>query len=88
MTKQERAVRRYLQIAAIEQTVRLTEASIDEVQKEIADAEDRLGELRKTKSELMKEMRAAARDEGQLPLFDDIDAELTRATITLGELRH
>lgn len=88
MTKEDRAIRRYLQIAAIEATVRLTEASIEEVQKEIGDAEDRLGELRKTKSELLKEMRAAARDEGQLPLFGDLDAELTKATITLGELRH
>lgn len=62
------ACRRYLQIAELERTVQLTEESIAEVQKEIDDAEERLTELRKTKAELMN--RAAARDEGQLPLFD------------------
>lgn len=64
------ACRRYLQMHELESTVRLTEASILEVQKEMDDAEERLSELRKVKSDLLKEMRAAARDEGQLPLFD------------------
>lgn len=64
------ACRRYLQIHELEDNVLRCEASINEVQKEIDDAEERLKELRKAKSELLKEMRAAARDEGQLPLFD------------------
>lgn len=81
MTKEERAVRRYLQISNLERGVRLTEDSIEEVQREIDDGEQRLSELRKTKSELMKELRAAARDEGQLPLFDDVNAELRRAIV-------
>lgn len=72
----ERAVRRYLQIRAIEETVEKVEVSIDDVQKEIAAAEDRLGELRRTKSDLMKSMREAAKDEGQLPLFDDLNEQL------------
>jgi len=70
MMSVDTACRRYLQIKELEATVSLTEASILDVQKEIDDAEERIGELRKTKSELMKELRAAARDEGQLPLFD------------------
>lgn len=74
----DRAVKRFLQIAALEQTVELTETSIRDVQREIDDAETRLQELRKTKSELLKEMRDAAKDEGQLPLFDDVAAALNR----------
>lgn len=73
----DRAVRRFLQIAALEDSVKLTESAIDDVQKELADAEDRLGDLRKQKSDLMKEMRAAASDEGQLPLFDNLPELLT-----------
>lgn len=70
MISVEVACRRYLQIHEIEVAVRLCEASILDVQKELDAAEERLGELRKTKSDLLKDMRAAARDEGQLPLFD------------------
>lgn len=73
----DRAVRRYLQIAAIEQTVEKIEVSIEEVIKEIGDAEDRLKELRASKSELMKSMREAAKDEGQLPLFGELHEQLT-----------
>lgn len=64
------ACRRYLQIHALERTVRLTEESIEQVQKEIDEAGERLSELRSTKSKMLKEIREAARDEGQLPLFD------------------
>lgn len=64
------AVRRYLQIHEIESAVAECEASISEAQKELDDCEQRLHELRKTKSDLLKDMRAAARDEGQIPLFD------------------
>lgn len=72
------ACRRYLQVHALEESVRLCERSIHDVQKEVDDAEERLSELRKTKSELLKEMRAAAADEGQLPLFD-VTAQLSTA---------
>lgn len=77
--KSDRAIARYLQIASIEQTLGLCEISIGERQKEIQALEDELAELQKTKRELLKDMRAAAKDEGQLPLFDDIPALLDRA---------
>lgn len=72
----ERAVRRYLQIAAIEVTVEKLEASIEDVEHEIDDAQTRLSDLRKQKSELLKTMRGAARDDGQLPLFGDLTDQL------------
>jgi dsDNA-specific endonuclease/ATPase MutS2 len=72
----DRAVRRYLQIRAIEETVKKLELSIEGVQKEIDDADERLKELRKQKSELLKSMREAANDEGQLPLFGVLSEEL------------
>jgi hypothetical protein len=50
---------------------------IAEVAKELDDCETRLQELRKTKSDLLKQMRAAARDEGTLPLFDDLTHTLS-----------
>lgn len=86
--KSDRAIRRYLQIQAIEVTLEGVEGGIDQVQREIADAEDRLGELRKQKSELVKEMRAAARDEGQLPLFDDVTAALEQGPMVGGDAAH
>lgn len=72
----DRAVRRFLQIAAIEQTVEKIELSIEEVIKDINDREEHLKELRSQKSELMKNMREAAKDEGQLPLFGDLHEHL------------
>lgn len=72
----DRAVRRYLQIAAIEETVEKLETSIEEVVKEIEDGQERLKELRAQKSELLKGMRDAAKDEGQLPLFDNLTEQL------------
>lgn len=77
----DRAVRRYLQIHAIEVTVEKIEVSIEAVQKEIDDAEERLKELRSSKSELMKAMREAAKDEGQLPLFGTLADELVELGI-------
>lgn len=74
--KSERAIRRYLQIASLEKAIRLTEGSIEDVQKEIGDAQDRLSELRRTNRALMKDLRAAARDEGQLPLFGNLELAL------------
>lgn len=72
----DRAIRRYMQIRAIEETVEKLELSIETVQKEIDDADDRLKELRKQKAELLKAMREAAKDEGQLPLFGTLADEL------------
>lgn len=66
----ETAAKRYLQIKELEAGIAAAEDGIAKVQKEMDDAEDRLREIRKTKNDLMKELRAAARDEGQLPLFD------------------
>jgi predicted nucleic acid-binding Zn-ribbon protein len=67
----ERAVRRFLQIQTIEQTVKDLEARILDKQKQLQQGEEELGELRKSKSDLMKQMREAANDEGQLPLFEE-----------------
>lgn len=72
----DRAVRRFLQIAAIEQTVEKIEASIGAVAKELEDAEERLKELQSQRREQLALMRAAAKDEGQLPLFDVLAGEL------------
>lgn len=75
----DKAARRYLQIKGLEDSISLTESSIGEVQKELEDCETRLQELRKAKSDLLKSMRAAARDEGELPLFDNLDHALSTA---------
>ena len=72
----ERAIRRFLQIRAIEETVVKIEASIKEVKSEIDDGQRRLGELRAQKSELLEAMRDAAKDTSQLPLFDDLAEQL------------
>jgi predicted nucleic acid-binding Zn-ribbon protein len=76
---EDRAIKRYLQIASIEQTMELIESNILDVQKEIDDAGDRLKELQSQKRQLMKDMRDAAKDVGQLPLFDDVAGVLERA---------
>lgn len=73
MISVDRAARRYIQIQAIEASIRLVEGSIEDVQKEVDDAAERLKELRKEKAELMKQLRATARDEGELPLFDLVE---------------
>lgn len=73
----DRAVRRYLQIAQLETTVKLVEEGIRAKQIEIDDATEQLEELRKQKRELLAEIRAAAADEGQLPLFDNLSELLT-----------
>lgn len=77
----QRAAQRYAQIAELEQAVEKCEASIEDVQKQIDAAAEQLGELRKTKAALMKDMRAAARDEGELPLID-----LMEMLATIGRL--
>lgn len=80
----DRAARRYLQIAALEQTVRQTEDAIGAVEKEIEDAESRRTELRSVKRDALEEMRKAAVDEGQLPLFDDLSHALSVARVGIG----
>lgn len=77
MITPDRAARRYLQINELEATVRTTEEAIDQVQKEIDDAQERLADLRREKRQLLEHIRTAARDEGQLPLFDDFPHALS-----------
>ena len=60
---QERAARRYAQIAVLERQRAI-------VQKEIADCKDHLKDLRKAHDGLTERMRTAARDDGELPLFN------------------
>lgn len=73
---EDRAIRRYLQVRLLEETVEKIEASLEDVQKEIDDATDRQRSLRKEKSEALKAMRDAAKDEGQLPLFGELTDDL------------
>lgn len=77
----DRAVRRYLQVRALQETVERLEASIENVQQEIDDAETRLRDLRKEKADVMKAIREAAKDEGQLPLFGELVDDLVDAGI-------
>lgn len=70
MMNVEQAARRYIQIRDTERALELCEGSISEVNGKVVELEERLKELRKTKRNLEKDMRAFARDEGQIPLFD------------------
>jgi hypothetical protein len=63
----ERAARRFHQMAVLEIQVSLKDA-------EIASAELHLRSLRRAQDGLIERLRAAARDEGELPLFD-LDGE-------------
>lgn len=58
----ERAARRYHQMAVIERQLQLKSG-------EIAAAKEHLKELNEEKDGLLSRLRAAARDEGELPLF-------------------
>jgi hypothetical protein len=60
---QERAATRFHHIAILERQLARTCA-------EIADCKDHLKELKKRESALIDRIRCAARDEGELPLFD------------------
>lgn len=64
------AAKRFLQMHALEKDISEIEARIAEEQRAIVKHEDTLSELRTQRTEALKELRAAARDEGQLPLFD------------------
>lgn len=60
---QERAARRFHQLAVLERQVMITNDDILRTQ-------DRLKALRKHFDGLLDRLHAAARDEGELPLFD------------------
>lgn len=70
----DRAARRYFQIREIERALSLTEEETLKAESERKEVEDRISELRATKRALQKDMRDAARDEGQLPLIDMMEA--------------
>lgn len=59
----ERAARRYHQMAMLERVLSLKVG-------EIAAASEHLKELKKEHDGLVMRLRASARDEGELPLFD------------------
>jgi hypothetical protein len=63
----ERAARRYHQMAVLERQIAITSS-------EIAGCKDHLKDLNETRDGLLLRLRAAARDEGELPLFD-LDGE-------------
>jgi hypothetical protein len=60
---EERAARRFHQMAALERQVAIRS-------KEIAECKSHLKELSESKEGLLLRLREAARDEGELPLFD------------------
>ena len=60
---QERAARRFHQMASLERSIALKGG-------EIAAAQAHLKELKEEAEGLMLRLRGAARDEGDLPLFD------------------
>jgi hypothetical protein len=63
----ERAARRFHQMAVLERQISL-------VSGDIANAKAHLKELTETKEGLLLRLRTAARDQGELPLFD-LDGE-------------
>ena len=64
---EERAARRFHQMATLERQICLISDSI-------SSAKDHLKELNETKEGLLLRLRTAARDEGELPLFN-LDGE-------------
>lgn len=69
----ERAAKRFLQAQDIETTVQLIEKSIEEIDNEINERRARRSELSSQKTEMLRQLRATARDEGDLPLLDLMD---------------
>lgn len=69
----DRAAKRFVQMNEIELGVQACDESIRKTMKEAEDVADRLRELRKTRSNLLQDMRDAAVDKGQLPLIDLIE---------------
>lgn len=66
----ERAVKRFLQAQDLESTARLIESSIEEIDNQISELKSRRSELNSQRSEVLRQLRANARDEGNLPLID------------------
>ena len=64
---EERAARRFHQIAVLERQIAVTTG-------EIAECKSHLKELNEMHDGLLMRLRAAARNEGELPLFD-LDGE-------------
>jgi hypothetical protein len=64
---EERAARRFHQMATLERQLAITMGAI-------RDCKDHLKELQETRDGQVLRLRAAARDEGELPLFD-LDGE-------------
>jgi hypothetical protein len=62
---EERAARRFHQI-------RYMETNLAKLEKRILDAKDKLATLKEQRESQIEAMRAAARDEGVLPLFEDL----------------
>jgi hypothetical protein len=60
---EERAARRFHQIAVLERQLQIKAS-------EIASCQDHLKELTKERDGVLGRLRAAARNEGELPLFD------------------
>jgi hypothetical protein len=62
----ERAAKRFRQMAAIERQLQI-------VSSEIAECAEHLKELKDRRESYLDRLRVAARDEGELPLFADLD---------------
>lgn len=63
MISEERAARRFRQIAVIERQIQLLSS-------EISECSEHLKELKDRRESYFDRLRIAARDEGELPLFD------------------
>ena len=69
----DRKARRYLQIAELERKLTLQ-------QKAIRDAKSHVKDLKKEADATLLELRAAARDEGDLPLLDMMEDPVGKAS--------
>ena len=65
----DRAARRFHQMASLER-------EISRLSGEIADCKDHLKELREARDGLLLKLRACARDQGELSLFDLAEVEV------------
>jgi septal ring factor EnvC (AmiA/AmiB activator) len=63
---EDRAARRFHQM-------RRMETNLTKLDKRITDAKDKLAKLKEQREAQIDALLAAARDEGDLPLFDDLD---------------
>lgn len=63
---EERAAKRYYQMAALEQQIQI-------VSSEIAETAEHLKELKDRRDAYLDRLRVAARNEGELPLFANLD---------------